>query len=726
MAPDFENAGDTNTDNVYLVQVTVTDSGGLTDVQDIAVTVTDVEALISVAVSPDRVTEDGNENLVYTFTRTGPTDRELTVNFSTTGSATAGTDFTATASDGVTFGVGASTTTVTVDPTADTSFETDETVIMTVNAGSDYTTVVPASATGRITEDDSATLTFSIVKDSITENEGVANMTKATVSRNDADLTNELVVFLNANPEGIDEINLPASVTIPPGQSSVEFEITAIDDLIIDGTQTVTVTATTLNPHQPGSDVVNVIDNDGHEVCAISGVELDASNGTLRITGTDGRDRIVVSRQGSKLRVRTKFAGENWVTTEFKYSEVTSIVVEACGGNDQVQIHRRVEQETTIAGGPGNDNIRTGNGAATVDGGPDDDFIWTGNGNDTVTDLEGRNIIRTGSGDNTVTTGKGNDLILTGEGDDTITDGGGVNAIYAGNGNNVIDTGNGRDFVITGKGNDSIKTGGGNDIVFAGGGDDDVYAGDGADRVYAGDGDDIVRGGSENDILYGDDGNDILLGEGGDDRLYGLAGRDLLIGGLGADILDGGRQDDILIGAVNKHDDKDLEAILDIWTSNESYIGRVNKLRGADGGLLNSKTVRDDLIRDRIRALEDAIGSSPISRQTISRLTISAADWTRFTTGTGTKHRRNCSHAFNETITIQSHFPIHTSSFWEAHHAADTSSYTTARLGADDRGHDRKSGPSGTIHGQREQRVQNAPVATAVGAVLGPGHVRLF
>ena len=41
-APDFENPTDTGGNNVYDVQVTVTDQGGLTDVQDLTVTVTDV------------------------------------------------------------------------------------------------------------------------------------------------------------------------------------------------------------------------------------------------------------------------------------------------------------------------------------------------------------------------------------------------------------------------------------------------------------------------------------------------------------------------------------------------------------------------------------------------------------------------------------------------------------------------------------------------------------
>jgi hypothetical protein len=41
-APDKETPSDVGTDNIYDVQVTVTDSSSLTDVQDIAVTVTDV------------------------------------------------------------------------------------------------------------------------------------------------------------------------------------------------------------------------------------------------------------------------------------------------------------------------------------------------------------------------------------------------------------------------------------------------------------------------------------------------------------------------------------------------------------------------------------------------------------------------------------------------------------------------------------------------------------
>ena len=49
-APDFEAPADANTDNLYVVQVTVTDSGGLTDLQNITVTVQNINDAAPTAV----------------------------------------------------------------------------------------------------------------------------------------------------------------------------------------------------------------------------------------------------------------------------------------------------------------------------------------------------------------------------------------------------------------------------------------------------------------------------------------------------------------------------------------------------------------------------------------------------------------------------------------------------------------------------------------------------
>src|SRR5262249_510537 len=124
-------------------------------------TITNDDTDVSVAVAPSAVLEDGPTNLVYTFTRNGVTTGPLTVNFTIGGTATFNTDYTQSGAatfvppnGTVTFAAGNSTATVTVDPTADTTSEPDETVILTLAAGTGYSVGAPSSATGTILNDD--------------------------------------------------------------------------------------------------------------------------------------------------------------------------------------------------------------------------------------------------------------------------------------------------------------------------------------------------------------------------------------------------------------------------------------------------------------------------------------------------------------------------------------------------------------------------------------------
>src|ERR1051326_6299882 len=123
--------------------------------------ITNDDTDVSVAVSPASVLEDGATNMVYTFTRNGVTTCALTVNFTIGGTATFNNDYTQSGAatfvppnGTVTFAAGSSTATVTVDPTADTNAERDQTVILTVAAGSGYNVAAPSSATGTILNDD--------------------------------------------------------------------------------------------------------------------------------------------------------------------------------------------------------------------------------------------------------------------------------------------------------------------------------------------------------------------------------------------------------------------------------------------------------------------------------------------------------------------------------------------------------------------------------------------
>ena len=114
--------------------------------------------VVSLAVAPLSVLEDGTTNLVYTFTRTGPTTDALTVNYTVGGTAKLGTDYTGISSSGTTktisIAAGAATATVTVDPTPDFTAEANETVSLTIASGTAYTIGTTAAVTGTITNDD--------------------------------------------------------------------------------------------------------------------------------------------------------------------------------------------------------------------------------------------------------------------------------------------------------------------------------------------------------------------------------------------------------------------------------------------------------------------------------------------------------------------------------------------------------------------------------------------
>ncbi|MDB9425512.1 Calx-beta domain-containing protein, partial [Microcystis aeruginosa CS-564/01] len=128
----------------YLTVQASKDLGGLWILDVNQFTGTNQPPSVGLAVSPSSVNEDGTTNLVYTFTRSGSTTNALTVNYTIGGTATLNTDYTRTGTTNtVTFAAGSSTATVTVDPTADTIVESNETVILTLASGTGYTVGTP-------------------------------------------------------------------------------------------------------------------------------------------------------------------------------------------------------------------------------------------------------------------------------------------------------------------------------------------------------------------------------------------------------------------------------------------------------------------------------------------------------------------------------------------------------------------------------------------------------
>ena len=88
-----------------------------------------------------------------------------------------------------------------------------------------------------VLDDETLGLTFNDAL--VSENAGPA-ATTGTVTRPNVDNSQALVVSLHSSDTS--ELAVPASVTIPANESSVTFDIDSVDDRLLDGTQTVTIT----------------------------------------------------------------------------------------------------------------------------------------------------------------------------------------------------------------------------------------------------------------------------------------------------------------------------------------------------------------------------------------------------------------------------------------------------------------------------------------------------
>lgn len=169
-APDYEAPADLGADNVYNVQVTVTDSGAATDVQNLAVTVTNDlvdDTAVSFQVSSSNTSDESTAlNVVVELTALAPLTAPVTIDVvdSGGGSATTGTDYSNFGTQTLTFPMGSTdgtTLNAVLTPIDDNNVEDNETVNLQLQnitgpalIGSQITHEVT------IAEDDSATVVF--------------------------------------------------------------------------------------------------------------------------------------------------------------------------------------------------------------------------------------------------------------------------------------------------------------------------------------------------------------------------------------------------------------------------------------------------------------------------------------------------------------------------------------------------------------------------------------
>ncbi|MCB1629368.1 MAG: hypothetical protein KDI48_16680, partial [Xanthomonadales bacterium] len=198
---------------------------------------------ISIAVAPASVSEDGPTDLVYTVTRSLNLPAPTLVNITTAGTATSGVDYFGGVTN-VVIPANATTATVTINPGVDATVEPDETVILTLTAGSGYTLGAPISATGTILNDDVPSATISVSPASVAE-DGATNLVY-TVTLNQAAFNPISVNYTigGTATNGGDYAATASPLLIPTGNTTGTITVNPTVDATIEANETVSLMLT--------------------------------------------------------------------------------------------------------------------------------------------------------------------------------------------------------------------------------------------------------------------------------------------------------------------------------------------------------------------------------------------------------------------------------------------------------------------------------------------------
>ncbi len=256
-APDYENPADANTDNVYVLNITVTDGGSNTDTKTINVTVTNVnDNSPSISNATATIAENAANN-----TAVVNIDDDNTSSDNDADGETISYSITAGNGDGI-FEINSSTGAITVVNNSKLDYETTTSYSLTVQA-TDGTNTDNATVSISVTNvnDNSPVISnaTATIAENAANNSAVVNIDDDnTSSDNDADGETISYSITAGNGDGIFGINSSTGAITVVNNSKLDYETTTSYSLTVqatDGTNTdnatVSISVTNVNDNSP-------------------------------------------------------------------------------------------------------------------------------------------------------------------------------------------------------------------------------------------------------------------------------------------------------------------------------------------------------------------------------------------------------------------------------------------------------------------------------------------
>lgn len=273
------------------------------------ITINDKRALASIAATQPAAQEHGLVAGQFTVTRTGSTQKPLTVSYALdpASTATSGVDFAALIGS-VVIPKGQTQATITLTPIDAGLFAGSKTVILDLSSGTYGTLRGSSSATVTIADNDTPPVTTPVVDIATVANASDVDPSGAGLGRfsvtRAGDTTNPLTVdyvlsSANTALPGVDFAALPGSVVIPAGQSSATIDVTAIDAGLATVDKSLTVTLA--NSGETNASLISAtMTISEHQANVTPIVDISTlSNASEVNPTTTGVGQFQVTRQGS-------------------------------------------------------------------------------------------------------------------------------------------------------------------------------------------------------------------------------------------------------------------------------------------------------------------------------------------------------------------------------------------------------------------------------------------